>query len=316
MTGCSRVSEGCRHCYIERTPPFRMSGRKLGDPVQLHPDRLDAPLYWKKPRRVFVNSISDLFHDDIPEDFIKEVFTVMAIAKQHTFQILTKRPERMRVVLSKWTAEDMYDYWYTPIEIQDWPLPNVWLGVSVEDQQTADERIPILLQTPAAVPWVSAEPLLGPVDLSNDLRPPTSLPGRHVQLGSGQWIVDADHANLMWRGLDWVVVGGESGPTARPCDVAWIRSIVGQCQAAAVPCFVKQLGSQPRGSCDWKNHAKDPPQWLDEDGTLLSVSGAKSGDLCHAQDDFWWPCQPKMNDKKGGTPDEWPADLRVREWPR
>lgn len=274
-TGCSRVSEGCRNCYIERTPPFRMGGRNLGDPVQLHARRLYQPTEWKKPRRVFVNSLSDLFHDDIPEDFIKEVFTVMAIAKRHSFQILTKRPRRMMAILAKWTAEEMYDYWHAfsgePREVQCWPLPNVWMGVSVENQHTADERIPILLQTPAAVRFISAEPLLGPVNL-REINPFDDF---HTDV--------LDTPDPAYK-LNWIIVGGESGPKARPCDLAWIRSIVQQCQAAQVPCFVKQLGSDP---IHWTYSMEMP--------TLEDC---------------------KITDKKGGDLSEWPADLRVREWPR
>lgn len=282
-SGCSRVSEGCRHCYIERTPPFRMAGRKLGDPVRLHAKRLYQPMEWRKPRRVFVNSLSDLFHDDIPEDFIKEVFTVMAISKRHTFQILTKRPNRMRDILSKWSAEDMYDYWHAfsgeAREVQGWPLPNVWLGVSVEDQKTADERVRKLAYTPAAVRFVSAEPLLGPVMLSN--------------YGSGS-------------SISWVIVGGESGPKARPCELAWIWSIVAQCKTAKVPCFVKQLGDYVLDRNDAGFDGEMPTDWpmdtdVDDPENEWNWQGAK--------------IRVRLS-KKGGNPEEWPADLRVREWPR
>lgn len=323
-TGCSRVSEGCRYCYIERTPPFRMHGRKLGDPVQLHPERLNQPLRWTKPRRVFVNSLSDLFHEDVPLDFIVSVYASMIAASWHTFQILTKRPERRRKLLTarrvrllvaeraaklinalrgqrSLEATENVAAWYGGC------ARNIHEGISVEDQPTADERIPILLQTPAAVRFVSAEPLLGAVKFVtyfyvSDAR----FDGRTYQ----------DDASFPERGLHWVVVGGESGPGARPCDLAWIRSIVQQCRAAGVPCFVKQVGSQPRGICQWKYHQQEPPQWLDDNGTLLSVSGAKTGDLCHARDDYFWPCTPKLNDRKGGDPSEWPVDVRVREFPR
>ena len=253
VTGCTRVSEGCRNCYIERTPPFRMGGRKLGDPVQLHHDRLEQPLHWKKPRRVFVNSLSDLFHEDVPDEFLEQVFSVMHRTPNHTYQILTKRPQRMR----QWFTRSIESWTYSALPAApSWPFSNVWLGVSVEDQKTADERIPMLLQTPAAVRWVSVEPLLGPVDLYRGgftfLERLTSPSGTH------------------YGKLDWVVVGGESGPRARPCDFPWIRSILGQCAEVAVPCFVKQLGSSQRIT----------------------------------------------RDHKGGDPSEWPADLRVREWPR
>lgn len=327
-TGCSRVSEGCRHCYIERTPPFRMRGRKLGDPVQLHRDRLDAPLHWRKPRRVFVNSLSDLFHEDVPFEFITAVFGVMAVRPDHTFQILTKRAERMCAFFS-WLSErggfGRYirsispvgdrtipnyfnqvsrteivhgvrcraagDPWISVFNAASFhmnggPLSNVWLGVSVEDQQAADERIPLLLQTPAAVRFVSAEPLLGPVDLLS-------------------WL-----PYEAWKAkpkIAWVVVGGESGPAARPCDIGWIRSIVGQCKAAAVPCFVKQLGRYAIDRNDAGFEGDDLGSWpmgtdVDDPENEWNWQGAK--------------IHVRLHDKKGGDPVEWPADLRVREWPR
>lgn len=286
VTGCTKVSEGCRHCYAEAVAHRFWGARNFTD-VQCHVDRLEQPLHWKKPRRIFVNSMSDLFHEDVPDEFIHQVFAVMALCSQHTFQILTKRPERMQALmcdeqdkffwaLVEGNAQRMYSQLNPTVDHDaismglavHSPLPNVWLGVSVDDQKTADERIPILLQTPAAVQWVSVEPLLGPVDLSLYL----SYIGQVLSYG----------------GLDWVVVGGESGLGARPCDVAWIRSIVGQCSAAGVPCFVKQLGSRPiyRGR---------PP-----------FNGAN---VLHSNGE-------KLKDKKGGDMAEFPSDLRVREWPR
>lgn len=265
VTGCSRVSEGCRHCYIERTPPFRMSGRKLGDPVQLHHDRLDAPLSWRKPRRVFVNSLSDLFHEEVPVNFLDKVFGVMASeeAGQHAFQVLTKRPRRMLDYTQRFARQG--------IKFGDL-FPQVWLGVSVENQQTADERIPILLQTPAAVRWVSVEPLLGP-----------------VQLGCGGEFYDYGVASKQDNEprIHWVVVGGESGAKARPCNLVWIRSVVEQCQRAGVSCFVKQLGS-------------NPVQFPLTNETFCDGTFPRS----------------RFKDKKAGDPSEWPPDLRVREWPR
>lgn len=295
VTGCTRVSEGCRHCYIERTPPFRMQGRKLGDPVQLHRDRLYQPLKWEKPRRVFVNSLSDLFHDDVRTEFIQEVFTVMAICSQHTFQILTKRPQRMFDIVSSWGADDLYTYWHVfsgaPREAQGWPLPNVWLGVSVEDQQTADERIPVLLHTPAAVRWISAEPLLGPVDLQ-----------KSDEVALAQCVSDGSTVD---RGIDWVVAGGESGPQARVCDVAWIRRIVRQCRSVKVPVFVKQLGSYvvDRNDAGFDGDGDDWPMGtnIDDPSNDWSYQGAS--------------IRVRLHDRKGGEPEEWPKDLAVRQWP-
>lgn len=161
VTGCTKVSQGCKHCYAERVFPraYAKTGRCFTD-VRTHPERLDQPLRWKKPRRVFVNSMSDLFHEDVPDEFIDKVWEIMANAPDHTFQILTKRPARMLA----WTGGVDAGKW--PMWLLPWPLPNVWLGVSVEDQATADERIPPLLRTAAAVRFISLEPCLGPVDLS------------------------------------------------------------------------------------------------------------------------------------------------------
>lgn len=330
VTGCTRVSEGCRNCYIERTPPFRMAGRKLGDPVQLHPDRLAQPLRWTKPRRVFVNSLSDLFHEDVPTDFLKLVLRVIAAAPQHTFQVLTKRPERMRRFMSgtkncdflgdSWGRSVRRDYALAP-EVLSAPvttlrLANLWLGVSVEDQNTADERIPILLQTRAAVRFVSCEPALGPVDLSKWVKPVEFAScwekGYQPTEDDYKAVTEIAKAALKkagaWDRLDWVIAGGESGPGARPCDVAWIRSIVEQCRAASVPCFVKQLGSQPRGWCVGIAYGDEPESSYEKDYC----------DLYEASE-IPKPCPGKcmqLVDRKGGSTCEWPESLRVREWPR
>ena len=187
--------------------------------VRLVPELLDQPLRWKKPRRIFVNSMSDLFHEDVPDEFILSVWRTMANASQHTFQILTKRPTRMRDWLRKGL---MIGDFIAP------PLDNVWLGVSTEDQATADERIPLLLQTLAAVRWISAEPLLSPIDLTSIKRTQAEgymrpLDGRFNKLG-------------------WIVAGGESGPKARPSHPDWFRSLRNQCAAMGVPFFFKQWG--------------------------------------------------------------------------
>jgi protein gp37 len=225
VRGCSIVSKGCTNCYAMRQA-HRSSGpggayeglTKLtkGGPVwtgaiRTVPELLDAPLKWKRPRRIFVNSMSDLFHEDVPENFITDVWRTMADAPQHIFQILTKRPERMR------------DWLLAGLSIGDFiakPLDNVWLGVSVEDQASADERIPVLSQTPAAVRWISAEPLLGPIYMPLYLGRPTYEPRLH-----------------------WLVVGGESGPGARPMHPDWVRSLRDQCAAAGVAFFFKQWGA-------------------------------------------------------------------------
>jgi len=210
-TGCTKVSAGCKFCYAER---FHQRISKVPfETVEVHPERLMMPLRWTRPRKIFVNSMSDLFHEQIPESFLREVFAVMRKAYKHTFQILTKRPQRMLE--------------YCRIMFQN-PADNVWLGVSVEDQKTADERIPLLLQTPAAVRFVSYEPALAAINLKLWLRS-SQLPWRSLDMPEKHF-------------LDWVIAGGESGPHARPSHPDWFRSICGQCQAARVPFFFKQWG--------------------------------------------------------------------------
>jgi len=232
ITGCSKTSEGCRFCYAERMAR-RLAGR-CGYPeaphhfnVTLHPDRLKQPLHWKKPRTVFTCSMSDLFHVEVSDEFISKVFQVMYECPQHTFQVLTKRPERMRhfILTGKYLRDGV-----RPIE---W----IWLGVTAENQAAADERIPLLLQTPAAVRFVSCEPLLGPIDLRRYL-----------------WCLDcAEEAapcepcleTRLFDGpkLSWCITGGESGPGARPIYPQWARSIRDQCLASGTPWFFKQWGA-------------------------------------------------------------------------
>lgn len=258
VTGCAKVSQGCKNCYALRDWP-RMSanpktvyfGREFTD-VMCHPERLDQPRRWQKPRKIFVNSMSDLFHDDVPDQFIAQVFAVMALASQHVFQVLTKRPERMRDVVRKLPelASSVPEH-LLPADGDIRPRDNVWLGVSVEDQETADARIPVLLETPAAVRWISAEPLLGPVDIV------PFIGGRAIECGCGfrrdeVGLIGATPASegcIYCRKrtkslptLDWVVVGGESGPKARQMHPEWVRSLRDQCAAVTVPFLFKQHG--------------------------------------------------------------------------
>lgn len=282
---CEHVSEGCRNCYAEAI------NRRLGTGRDFLPDELYkhkryeglhnsdvviyldeamlmAPLKWKKPRRIFVESMSDMFGVFVTEEMQDRMFAVMALCSQHTFQVLTKRPERMRDYFGRtfdeqaWrdaliegAAQNIFqamtgenpDHWLAVHA----PLPNVWLGTSVEDQRAADERIPHLLETPAALWFLSCEPLLDAVDISNFLH----SAGRPSPL--------------------WVIVGGESGPKARPFDIAWAHILIEQCSPYGVPCFVKQLGSNP----------------VTLGNSIL------------------------LKDRKGGDIDEWPEALRVREFP-
>lgn len=246
VTGCAKVSQGCKNCYALRDWP-RMSanpktvyfGREFTD-VMCHPERLDQPRRWQKPRKIFVNSMSDLFHNDVPDQFIAQVFAVMALASQHVFQVLTKRPERMRDVVRKLPelASSVPEH-LLPADGDIRPRDNVWLGVSVEDQDTADARVPVLLETPAAVRWISAEPLLGPVDLT---RISPKVFAAKVNALSGNWKWEGGPTRRESQAIDWVVVGGESGPKARPMHPEWVRSLRDQCAAATVPFLFKQHG--------------------------------------------------------------------------
>lgn len=255
-TGCSKVSPGCAHCYAE-TLTARYAGRpgwpaefkpwtpaNAAENVILHPERLDAPLRWKTPRMVFVDSMSDLFHEQIPDNFVFDVFCIMEQARQHIFQVLTKRPERMRDLVTRFCRANLQQ-----ADGNYWVLPNMWLGCTVENQRWADERIPILLDTPAAVRFISAEPLLGPVSLIHD-----------TEVGILSWLKtysqDAgDHFDS--PGLDWVIIGGESGPKHRPFDAEWARRLVAECDICNVACFVKQLGGARPG-----NKLEDLPEDL------------------------------------------------------
>lgn len=285
VSGCSKVSPGCAHCYAEGIAERFRGGKAFpnGFDVTLRPEKLDEPLRWRKPARVFVNSMSDLFHEDVPFDFVSAVFGVMASSPRHTFQILTKRPERMLdwfrqvqtdeagpgwahlghrylalISEAAWLIreaagepEDLHEEHYDRLAVRalhgeaedpnPWPLPNVWLGVSVESP-TFVNRIEILKQVPAAVRFVSFEPLL------------------------------RDMPVLDLRGIDWAIVGGESGPGARPMSPQWIRGIARACDRADAALFVKQMGSH-------------------------------------------WARAYRSTDPKGGNPEEWEPSLRRREFP-
>ena len=215
VTGCTPVSEGCQNCYAARMAR-RLAGR-CGYPadepfrVTLHPERLEQPAKWRKPRRIFVCSMGDLFHPDVPFSFVHEIFDYVAVdAGQHIYIVLTKRPERLRKFIN---------------EYEDWDsseAPNIWLGVTAENQARADERIPVLLSIPAAVHFVSIEPCLGPVDLGYTFAP------AYVSAGGKPC-------------LDWVILGCETGPGRRTMQPVWARDVKDQCVAAGVPFFLKQM---------------------------------------------------------------------------
>lgn len=259
VTGCTKISEGCLNCYAER-----MSKRFAGTwglpeddyfGIRIHQERLEDPLRWKKPSRIFVCSMADIFHEDIPDNFIRRVFQIIEQCcprdwdgkkwlpkPRHTFLILTKRPERMKKFIENYMDDRLvyakkFDDCPTP-EMRNSPAaiaawqdakmlsPHIWLGVTAENQQRADERIPTLLQIPAAVRFVSVEPMLGPVDLDQYLP------------------VIVGHNRYHWeRGdLDWVICGGESGPGARPMNPDWVRRLRDQCVYGGIPFFFKQWG--------------------------------------------------------------------------
>jgi len=318
IRGCSRVSEGCRNCYAEVVAarfsgpgqPYEGLARRTSNggsrwtgKIMFVEKHLADPLRWRTPSRIFVNSMSDLFHEGVTDEQLDMIFAVMALADRHTFQVLTKRPERQRDYISApglreriaaaanaimraskgtrgfdhalahrflWRSCDSIDPgpWanrLSGIADDQWPLPNVWLGVSVEDQAAANERIPLLLKTPAAVRFLSCEPLIAPVDL---------IPFLYDEF-EGTSMPDFDSPVASNRGINWVIIGGESGANAQPCDTRWIRDIVEQCAGAGVAPFVKQLGAYP-------------------------VNGSY---------------EMKLEDGHGGNPEEWAPHLRVREFP-
>lgn len=237
VSGCSKISPGCAHCYAERLS-LRFGHSRLpwtptnaAENVVLHDSRLLIPISWREPRMIFVNSMSDLFHERVTDEFIARVFETMRIARHHTYQILTKRPERMR----DWFTTDAGRTWAAD------PLPHVWLGTSIELDRWV-HRADALRETPATIRFISAEPLLGP------------LP------------------SLNLAGIDWLIVGGESGSNHRPMDLEWARDIRDQCRAAGTSFFFKQLGTG-----------------------LARTTNSR--------------------DRKGVHPDDWPADLRLREMP-
>lgn len=330
IRGCSRVSEGCRNCYAESTA-YRFSGK--GQPyeglavlknghaswtgkVDWIDEHWEDPLRWGKSRKIFVNSMSDLFHENIPDRWIDDVFAVMqhSQAKGHIFQILTKRPKRMLEYL---TNPDLYfrlmnrvNYvrgrWpkipVTPFsDPKAFPLKNVWLGVSTEDQKTADERIPLLLQAPAAIRFISAEPLLGPIDLARIVIQESRIPGHVPPVSFNSLLGWNGGASRPYKcSLDWVIVGGESGPHARPMLSSWAGSIQEQCEAAGVAFFFKQngewidagheeFGKLPTAQFTYINShgvpwGKDVP--LDEDSdvnTMKRVGKKRSGDTLYGK---------------------------------
>lgn len=319
--GCTRVSPGCQNCYAERMCSRGLPGLKspttgedfaLKTPsgprwtgrVELIEGALEIPLRWRSPRRIFVNSMSDTFHEAVPDEWIDRVFAVMALCPQHTFIVCTKRVSRMREFLGadlRFRLNAIFRHgcemgklsggliWqsFNPTPT---PLPHVILLASVEDQVRAHERIPELLATPAAVRGISLEPMLGPVDLRR------YLGCQHQPKdGSGDIVCNVCcHAEANPAALQWVIIGGESGPGARPCNVEWVRDVVRKCREAGMPVFVKQVWVYRCRRC---GACFEDPQDFGHDGC--------------GSDDPTHDVLPYLSKE----PSEWPSDLRIQHWP-
>lgn len=286
-TFCTRISPGCQHCYASTINKRFGNGLEFIVPnlekIEFFVDEriLHEPLKQKKPCTIFVGDMFDLFHEAIPRELIYRVLDICEAATQHTFQLLTKRAARM---------ESVFSFKYSNSTSQFTP-PHLWAGVSVEDQQRADERIPHLLATPAAVRWVSYEPAFGPVDFS-DWLPILTIGGVEME-----------------RSLDWIVVGGESGRGARPFDISWARQTIEQCKEAEVPVFMKQLGAKP-----WDSASSDIDHLFEHCGhacEYCTECPSNEGQRERAEH----PQLICLKDRKGGDPSEWPENLRVREMP-
>lgn len=365
IVGCQIVSPGCTNCYamkmaarVEKmaaatgtptlyegtTMPSKAGAVWTGRVAMASEATLLKPLSWKKPRRIFVNSMGDLFADGVPDEWIDRVFAVMALCPQHTFQVLTKRPERMREYLKEceqrlalltlnlacFTGTSLDKPRQHPafrqegdfgptimdaphvIGFETWPLPNVWLGVSVEDQTRADERIPILLNTPAAVRWISAEPLLGPIDLNRLFQVSddsltqsweSALNGKRFSAYGG---LDGNGGDVEgFSKLDWVVCGGESGTKARPMHPDWARSLRDQCADAGVPFFFKQWGEfKELDNLDGTTHttvvdadSEEAEEWLTHCNNPTFLSGC--GQRFHHVDDIPANLKVRLLDRVG-----------------
>lgn len=301
VRGCVKISPGCARCYAstfaERWRGVPGHAYEQGFDLRLVPEKLQEPLKWKKPQRVFVNSMSDLFQDGVPDQFIIDVFGIMVLAHWHTFQVLTKRPERMLKFLydgdhgiikqfvelqqnggmstrNVFAALSMKHRDGIPLQ---WPAPNIHIGVSAENQKYLDERFVPLAQI-HGLGWktfASLEPLLGPIDFGFDT----------PEMGILSWLRDYDFSDGgPSRAIDWCIVGGESGPGARPFNVQWAFDVVEQCRAAGIACFVKQLGSKPY-----------------DVGAMPRIPRLEAG---------------QKRDSRNGNMEFWDPGLRVREFPK
>lgn len=313
--GCTKVSPGCAKCYAEAdfdhrrkvvkwgrgNPRKRTSKANWQNPIRWNRNQIAALAAAEQtgggevpPHRVFCASLADWLDDEVPIEWLADLLKLIYETPHLTWQLLTKRPQNFRarlIAVMKWvsdTRQPASNWWAAMKQIAGWlnghPPAHVWIGTSVEDQRRADERIPLLLDIPARVRFLSCEPLLGPVDLMR------------VKTPDG----DGPSSGLLWigsgAGIDWVIIGGESGPGARPCNVEWVRSLKEQCQSERVACWVKQLGS----SCI--TDGETPSQW--PDGThVYGLMGSTASNV-------------RLLDPKGGDMSEWPPDLRLREFPQ
>lgn len=254
IIGCSHASPGCDNCYAERMAKrlFHMQAEECNGPYYelaayngwtgktvFVESALEKPLHWKKPRQIFVCSMADLFHESVPFEWIDRVMGMITLCPQHTFQVLTKRPERMLKYFGGWYSKTIL------------PIENLWLGVTAENQEQADIRIPILLQIPAALRFVSVEPMLGKINLGNvssaknDGDPDSGWYGKHGGYPYLNCLTGREYCVMAGNDtdykLDWVIIGAESGPGRRKCEWKWPENLVNQCHDAGVPCFVKQI---------------------------------------------------------------------------
>lgn len=299
ITGCTLVSNGCTNCYAATLAATRLRNHssrkglarqnaegvaKFTGEVRFNEQWLDQPLKMKKARMIFVCAHGDLFHEDVPEEWIYKIFAVMAMSPQHTFQVLTKRPERMHRYMSSPTMPGAVWGWMGDIDHKrfvenarmPWPLPNVWLGTSVEDQETAEKRIPHLLAAPAALRFLSCEPLLGEIDLCN-----LKMEGTERTLNAFTGL-DSKGVAHFDDGVEWLIAGGESGSHARPINRNWVRLFRDHCAEYEVPFHFKQWGTwfpiseiDTSGAQSFLSKGKRPGEWIHFDDCEMSVRVGK-----------------------------------------
>lgn len=297
--GCAKVSAGCTNCYAERGFDKRRKVVRWGPG---NPRKRTSEANWKQPlkwnrqaerdgvrRKVFCASLADVFDEEVSDKWRRDLFSLVVATPSLDWLLLTKRPENARRWFETWCAKGLR--WPDGLPVSDGGMPfNIWLGVSVEDQKTADERIPVLLSIPAAVRFTSYEPALESVDFSWYLKPP-------CECEKGEDIKDHDEVCPAGGGrISWLIVGGESGPGGRPFDVQWARDTIRQCREAGVAVFMKQLGAKPKDAPerwqDWRGIGRGAV--VQQDAQTISIA---------------------LEDRKGGDPSEWPEDLRVRQFP-